>query len=1064
MVLERGAAKQSPRGWRRKWRRVPTEQRRTAVASLDDLFERSRARSPLPLVLVLSLAVHGASAPFLLRARGTATHIAASKHAYLQKVLQKERAKKESIRARRQLTMPPPPPKPEEVVEKAMSESLASDVAKITGKLLPVDLQKDLAAYVKTSLRDELALAAADIAEGKLNEADIQRLHRRFQQKAHRKTIEWRQAYLEEHQLERAAMSTTEWYEKEVSQTLFGNMQYSLFRAHHKVWPTNFGRRHPTLHWGRWGFLGWSGYDRKLRALQALTQTRKGEAAPSLAHAQRLRRGLKAIYGRQIFDGRFRQWYSWDSAYHNYIGDFHPHRARRLETELTPKLKAAWDAARDGADEYLDAAESGDPPDDLKDEQAACRDAIQALLAAAQTLAAPNTNDYVIANQAIRSRVLRGPAREKMYAYWVDELVTGLEPLIRDFARSQFKKGILKHKDGVNQAMREFPKTILPLVRRDVERMLPKKVFDRIIFHIAYAFAYRSKVTGDACPPTEAHIRTDEAALAKVLARWPAERRAYVDARAKVIERLFAQAIERTKEAILDQVLTGNLLFRSMGHFVEGVDYTDKVQEKLNARAMAMKGRGQDLAKLTEAGVPDTSAPLVALMLGASKGHGANLEPVPTRMQPAMVTGPDGPEAAVLCMPPVPPPRAAEWGFKEQAKTQPPFANTPRFESIPFLTKFPALDGNLGDWGEIRPLILRGPANQRIWVYAAWNYQGFFFGYYVPQDAEQFYFPSLWQQAHNHNTGGIWYRKVKGVDWAYRGDYFRLAFDTLDARNTTRGEPHTQEFVVFPLGTEGDPTLPGIERIIKSQRDAQRKQYRGVKSNCKLFPQQPPPENGPDGSGPYRVTQRTAKGYTTEVFIPRSLLKVPVFAPGWYIGFDCAVATGAQGGHRRFRGQVWGGQDLARGGSNAANTPNRWGDLLLLGTDPQIIVQEANSIGRPVSSLIPGRSYLLTVVDPDRNVSPATKDTVLVSAEVIAGGCDVEVFVLNETEKNSGIFRGFINTRPGLGRQVQGALEIMPSQEVRFGYVDFANARGKRNVISQTKLPVIAPVTQISSR
>ena len=1057
----------SSRGWRRKWRRVTPQRRQVAAAALGDLFVARRSRwGLLALLLVLSLAAHAVSVPFLLRARrGAASRMDAAGQSYLRRVLEKDRAKKQSKEIKDKLTMPPPPPDPEAVVQRAMSESLTSDVAKITGKLLPVDLQQDLNAYVKTSLRDELALAATDIAEGKLSEAEIRRLHRKFQQKAHQKTIEWRQTYLEEHQIERAAMNTTEWYEKEVSQTLFGNMQYELFRAYHKVWPHNFGRCHPTLHWGRWGFLGWSGYDRKLAGLRALLQPRKDETAPSLEQAQRLRRGLKAIHGRQIFDGRFRQWYSWDSAYHNYIDGFHPHRARELQTKLTPKLKAAWDAAFAAVDDYLDQAESDAEPDELKDPQAACITAIKALLAAGQSLAVPNTQDYVIANQAIRSRVLRGPAREKMYAFWENELVTGLAPLIRDFARSQFKKGILKHKEGVDQAMKEFPKTIVPLVRRDVKRILPKKVFDRVIFDMAYAFAYRSKVTGDACPPSAEDIRADEAALAKILARWPAERRAYVDARAAVIERLFEQATERAKEAILGKVLTGNLLFRSMGHFVEGVDYSDKVQEKLNARAMAMKGRGQDLAKLTEGGVPDTSAPLVALMLGASKGHGANLEPVPTLMQPAMVTGAEGPEAAILPMPPVPPPRAAEWGFKkEQAKVQPKFGGTPRFESIPFLNKFPALDGSLLDWGEIRPLVLRGPANQQILVYAAWNYQGFFFGYHVPQDAEEFYFPSLWQQAHNHNTGGVWYRKVRGVDWAYRGDYFRLAFDTLDARNTNRGEPHSQEFVVFPMGTESDPTLPGIERIIKSQRDAQRKQYRGVKSTCKLFPQQPPPESGPDGSGPYRVSQRTAKGYTTEVFIPRSLFNVPVFAPGWYIGFDCSVATGVQGGHRRFRGQVWGGGDLGRGGSNAANTPSRWGDLLLLGTDPRLIVQQANSVGRPVTSLIPGRSYLLTVVDPDRNVNPTTKDTVLVSAEVNAGGDDVEVFVLNETKKNTGIFRGFINTRPGLGRQIQGALEIMPTQEVRFGYVDFANAQGKRNVISQMKLPVIAPVTQVSHR
>lgn len=49
---------------------------------------------------------------------------------------------------------------------------------------------------------------------------------------------------------------------------------------------------------------------------------------------------------------------------------------------------------------------------------------------------------------------------------------------------------------------------------------------------------------------------------------------------------------------------------------------------------------------------------------------------------------------------------------------------------------------------------------------------------------------------------------------------------------------------------------------------------------------------------------------------------------------------------------------------------------------------------------------------------------------------------------------------PGRGRQVQGIVECMPGQEVRFGYVDISNAKGERNVVYQLKLPVLAGVTQ----
>ena len=52
-----------------------------------------------------------------------------------------------------------------------------------------------------------------------------------------------------------------------------------------------------------------------------------------------------------------------------------------------------------------------------------------------------------------------------------------------------------------------------------------------------------------------------------------------------------------------------------------------------------------------------------------------------------------------------------------------------------------------------------------------------------------------------------------------------------------------------------------------------------VKAGGKVFPGQP--DGAPDGSGPHRVTRMTKDGYTVEIFIPRSIFNVPIFAPGW---------------------------------------------------------------------------------------------------------------------------------------------------------------------------------------
>jgi hypothetical protein len=286
-------------------------------------------------------------------------------------------------------------------------------------------------------------------------------------------------------------------------------------------------------------------------------------------------------------------------------------------------------------------------------------------------------------------------------------------------------------------------------------------------------------------------------------------------------------------------------------------------------------------------------------------------------------------------------------------------------------------------------------------------------------------------------------------------------FDTLDARLQFRGGPHTQEFRIYPLGTEGNGEIPGIERVIASRRDAQM-----PRAQTSVFPPQPPIERGPDGKGPYRVTQMTDEGYTVEIFLPRSIFKSPVFAPGWYIGFDAYVGVGNQS--QGFSGNGWIHYHYtAYLAKYPPNAPQSWGDLLMLGTDARLAVQDAGPGWPRTQAIIPGHSYLVTVADPDRNVNLAAADTVLVSAEVADAGPsrgthgragDAEVYVLKETGPNTSVFRGYVNTQPGSGSAVQGMLELMPGQEVRFGYVDFADSKGRRNVVYEQRVPVASGV------
>ena len=1066
--------------WRRKWKPAAPGARQAAAAALAQFGPRRQAPRLLLALLTASLAAHVAlTALAAPAARSSDMAFLEGENTYLNKVAQKAKAKTVSRTMAQRVTMPPPPPDPEAVVNSTLSAQISTDIAKTIGKLVDVEVANKLTARVESRLKDELAEAAKNIAEGKLSEQEIKDLQAQFQKRAHEQTASALQEHREETQVEHAKLSVIDWYEGRVSAQLRVKMREELFTHRERaLWAG-------TWSGGNWGWLTgwWTGgdfayYNERLGMIGGLARgnfydPQRRFGGKPLEHGQALlpdwpepsakQAEALSMLVRQYHDGGDRH-RPWDQCIAYFIRHWHPHRADELAGQVAAIAKL-WDQVLAGAQGYQDKAAANVPPDQLKPLQQAVLEGLGAIAAEGGKLCVTpeRQGQCNVVNRAVRNRVLRGEEREKVYQRLVAAIVAAIEPAIRDMAQTEFREGIIIRQQGMEETLKEFTKEVLALLKRDVEAVVPKPQFDELAF-LGGMNPYRSKVTGKDSAPADEELAAEEAAAAKVLEAWGPDDRKWADKRQAVLAEEFAAAADRVSAALVDRLTEEGRLRSDFYNAVETVDYTDKVKQRLEARRRAMEGRGQDLAKLTDEGVPDTSASMIALMFGASKGHGANLEPVQTTMFPAFLQ--DGsPQVAVMPAAALYPRVAHKWGFETQPDVKAKFS-TPRFEGIPFLPQFPNMDGELADWGKIRPLILNRAAGEPIVVLAAWNYQGFFFGYRVVQPEESFYWPSQYRAHGAHDYYAIVTDKVGGLDWAYRGDYFRLLFDTLDARRPNRGEPHAQEFVVFPRGTDSMADTPGIERVIASQRDAATKQWRGIKSTCKAFSLQPPATHGPDGTGPYRVTRAIAtgpaeqQGYATEVFIPRTLFNVPIFCPGWNIGFDCAVATGAQG---RFKGQVWASENGAGGGLGGGNDPSLWGDLLLLGTDPKIFVQNADSAGTIARSIHPGHSYLITVIDPDRNVTLSRKDTVLVSAEVNATNGDVEVYVLEETEPNSSVFRGYVNTQPGAGRAVQGLLEVLPLQTVRLGYVDIADARGNRNAVFEIKLPVAAAVTNLAS-
>ncbi len=1130
----RSVAASPPRksgNWRRKWVRAPAQKRRQAAAALPDLFLTRRHPGGIILAVLLLAAagLHGGLLPFVKIEKGRDIVRMVAKDSYLRKVIQKERARSISRSLSGRITMPPPPEDPEEFVSKTMGDSLTTDIEKVIGSMLDVEVTKTISGQVSASLKDELKAAAKKMADQELSKKEIEAIQEDFRRKAHAAALGALREHRIKTQVKRAAISTTQWYEEKVCRVLFKNLHYEMYRrpgwaAGPRLWYTTWSGGNGTPHWH--GLHSADALDRKLRYMErvvdgllpveradrhnvkAKTDARgrkfvkdtrgrniavihAGWPGPSLQQARYIKQGLLSLYNRTA--GGYKNQSiipSWNDYLYNgpqcygLMTEFYPHRREEIKPR-TDELDALWRKAFDELETYVQLAEEGEDAEALKPAQQAFFKTIREVFKRCRELLAGSQRACHTINRTLLLTRLREPdLQKKHYRRWVDKMVETLSPLIRAYAEGQFEQGIIQRDGTVEKALEKFPSTMLPLLRRDVKRLLPREKFNRLIF---YPFRYRSLITGERCPPSDADYQAERKSMAAALKADP-KLKAYADERRKLLARHFHDAVTNTVQVIRKHIFARGLLTRNINALAEGVDYSDKVQERLDARKAAKEGRGQDLARLSKDGLPDPSARLVALQYGLSKG--GLVEPVLCPQRPGFITE-TFPGAALRGGVPRRPPTPAKWGRVTQAEIPCPFRDSPAFEAIPFLSRFPRLDGDLRDWGMIRPLVLTPYGDlvkdryrgRPIILYAAWNYQGFFFGYQVHQPVAEFFYPEQYRTKARRRpswagggfTGRVRAIREKGFNWMCRGDHLRLLFDTLDARSVTRGDRHTQEFVVIPMGSDTDPTLPGFERIISSKRDAEATEWRRIIASGRGFLPQPPPEHGPDGTGPYRATRmhEAAKledqGYTVEVFIPRSLFRVPVFAPGWHIGFDCAVAVGGQG---EFRGQYWSrGQDAVPGDEGVGVSPRKWGDVLLLGTDPFLAVQDADRKGTLTKAVVPGHSYLLTVIDPDRNVYASAEDSILVSAEVascLPAGArhgkdkDIEVFLLTETEKNSGIFRGYVNTQPGTGRKVQAVLEVMPGEEVRFGYVDIGNAKGRRNVVFELRLPVIAPVMHLA--
>ncbi len=1014
------------------------------------------------------------------------------------------------------ITMPPEPPDPESVVEEAMTESMKNDVDKLMSgvdETMGTTVINKIADRVAKKMEADIKLLSKDIAEGKLSPEEIAKRQKELEDKTHDVMNQEVYTHRVETQTERAEFESIKWYKGSVAPALLTTISQQVFKGGERIRPTFntlFDGQYGWSKYRKWSRTESDKYVQQMQrslTMQANEQWNEAEWKKWKAkwkkiedRNRRQRNPRNIVQIPQAYYGDLNDWvYHQASICADSVKKFYYGTIKDTGTYPSPSwfnvIYGSTDEHMRQGNLYLPTMTNGilneyliddqdrflDMLDDLTDEWEDCIEFSQGIEERALENAPleelhklreeRNKQMKSIAqkigkllkdeknknidfrtrktiNALLRFRIMADEKiQQQQYNKMIDGMVAGLSKLIKDFARSQFRKGILEDKDGIDAAVEKFQADIVPILTEDLKRKVCSfRYFKESIFNAGSHKKFRDILGEDNfAPERQEDIDKELKALDALLSKH-SNLADFVKLREKEIHRHYDEAVNNVVDDVIMKTLIGGWLAKNMEKFVEGVDYSDKVKERLDARESAKVGRKQDMARMTKDGVPDTDVGMTALKLAGQKGHGANLVPVETDMTP-LLRADNFPLESLRYSKYIAPKPAKKWNITEPqvpVKEIPFTYKTPIYEGIPFLAELPTFDGDLSEWANLRPLYLKnGGGGKPIAVYAGWNYQGFFFAYQVDTKEEDMILPVNLQKGY----AGVGVKKATDMKWAYSGESFRVCFDTIDARDETRGEAHTQEFFVFPLGTNADSTFAGVERVIQSKRDAKSKQFRGVISRPREFRSQ---GKAPSKYAPFRITKKRKNGYTTEIFIPRTLFNTKVFSPGWMTGFNCMVATGPKG-HRGSSGKQWVKTEY----TTAADHPDSWGDLVMLGTDPKLMANIVDDKWTQAKHILAGHSLLLTVVDPDRNVYAHLEDQIIVSAEVNGGHNDVEILVLKETGPNTGIFRGIVNTQPGLGREVQGVLELMAGFEVIFGYVDFGNARGEIGNVSRMVLPVV---------
>ncbi len=333
-----------------------------------------------------------------------------------------------------------------------------------------------------------------------------------------------------------------------------------------------------------------------------------------------------------------------------------------------------------------------------------------------------------------------------------------------------------------------------------------------------------------------------------------------------------------------------------------------------------------------------------------------------------------------------------------------------RFATAPFdASSRIVVDGKLDDWNGIAPIgldpVLEGknPGSvkapvQKVWI--AWSSSGLLIAVDVID-----------------TTGKL--ENDRPLEEFWKNDSIEVFIDTLDTKFSKRTEAHTHQFFAFPFGHATDSESGGYELLISKQ---------GTKRIA--YP----------ANVIRRVAQRTPKGWSMELLIPKELLSREDIESGRVVGFNLQINTGSDTCHYfTYQKKL-----------TPSTHPEIWGDLQLLGTDAFLSVLD--DAGERLETVCPGRPIRVRVVDPDMNADDQKCDRVSVIIRTEAG--EVETLLLKETGPSTGVFEAEMQTRLSTGNHFPGVLSLFEGERVSVIYVDQAQAFGERDVTLKMNVAV----------